>query len=148
MPSKRSRSEEREKKRKARLKMSEEQREHTREVDRIRKKEENERRCEEGKEFEKIKLKHRIRELRNQRTGKEKLQQNLDAKRGMRLLNEKGSLNEFQRRRGRNTTEMFDWEIFVRKGKKQSEIVEDYKPDIVERINKKMRKEKENLDCQ
>ena len=33
------------------------------------------------------------------------------------FLNEKGSLNEFQSGRGRNTTEMFDWEIFVRKGK-------------------------------
>ena len=46
------------------------------------------------RELRKIGLKHRKRSLRKQRTGKEKLQQNLKAKRGMRLLREEGRLQE------------------------------------------------------
>ena len=121
MPSKHSKSKEREKKRKMRAKMTDNQKEKECATDRDRKrKKRDERSFEEWsedckldaerkrkqvdymdeveREFRRIDLKHKKRSLRKQRTGKEKLQQNMKAKKGISLLRDKGRLISYKER--------------------------------------------------
>lgn len=166
MPSKRSKSKERERKRLQRANMTDDKKKEENEKKRKRMKSlrdersleewkedckaDNERKRKEAesldsveKEFRNIHSKHRKRSLRKQRTGKEKLQQNLKAKRGMRLLREQGRLQEYKKRTEPNQNEMDDWASFRKKGKKYSEKLEILKPDIVAKLNEEFRKEEE-----
>ena len=115
MPSKRSKSKEREKQRKRRQNLTEEMKETVREKDRVRKKiaksnlpeEEFEvqksKISDEDKEFNKIKKKHRMREMRNSRSGKDHLTENLQAKKGMALLESEGRKKILQGELGVNS---------------------------------------------
>ena len=98
---------------------------------------------EEKLEFERKNNKHKMRILRKKRTGKGHLLQNLKAKQGMRLLESEGRLREFSRRSARNVEEIRDWEIYMKRGEKYSEVLEAQKPDIVQIINEKIRVDKE-----
>ena len=71
-------------------------------ADRARKRKHIENMYEVEREFMKIDFKHKKRTLRQQRTGKQKLEQNLKAKRGMRLFREEGRLYEQRTKRNRN----------------------------------------------
>ena len=63
-------------------------------LDKQRKKTKNDMKNEIEKEFEKISLKHEKRKARDQRNGREKLQQNLKSKKGMRVFREEGRLKK------------------------------------------------------
>ena len=96
------------------------------------------------REFRKIELKHRKRSLRKLRTGKEKLLQNLKAKRGMRLLHKEGRLQDYKERIDPNRKEIDDWTSFRKKGKEYCEKLEVSKPDIVAKLNEEYRKKEES----
>ena len=96
------------------------------------------------KEFERIEKKQSMRMHRQERTGKEHLQDNLKAKRGMRFSRKEGYIREFSRRSEGKLEEMFEWEKYYRIGHKQKKILENNKPDIVQKINDKMRILKES----
>ena len=73
---------------------------------------------------------------------------NLKAKKGMRLLNNEGRLRTFSRREsgrkdGKNWDELFEWEQYSRKSQNHITNLEKMQPDIVERLNEKMRSIKE-----
>ena len=156
MPSRRSTSKEREKKRKQREKMTEEQRQNENSKEKIRKRELRNSYTEEEKkekriagkskaeqEYLRIEKKHNMREKRKLRSGKEHLTQNLQAKQGMASLNEEGRKKEFTRRSGGKTVEKRDWELFFKSGNNAARMLCQRKPDIVEQINAKVRQEKE-----
>ena len=115
------------------------------EADKVRKKYEREQRDESINDFEKISLKHQKRDNRKERTGKEKLMQNLESKKGMRLLREKGRLKDFKERINRNTHQETDWKNFIQKSEKHAAMAVKIKPDIVQRVNEMLRDEKELL---
>ena len=98
---------------------------------------------EEKVEFRRLEKKHSMRKNRNSRSGKEHLMENLKAKQGMALLESEGRLRKFSRRSGRQNDEMRDWELFIRSGNNASGLLDSKKPDIVEKINAKIREEKE-----
>ena len=98
---------------------------------------------EEEKEYGKLCKKHKMRESRAQRSGKDHLLENLRAKKGMKLLKEKGRLRDFESRATDNDTEMLDWKDFMKKGKAFSDLITKAKPDLVERLNQEIREEKE-----
>ena len=93
------------------------------------------------KDFEKLTLKHKKRKLRIQRSGREKLQQNLKAKKGMRLLCEEGMLRKYSDRYKQNSSETIDWRKFIKQSKKNNDIVNLKDPDLVQRLNEETRKE-------
>ena len=97
------------------------------------------------KDFEKLTLKHKKRKLRIQRSGREKLQQNLKANKGMRLLREEGRLRKYSDRCNQNSSETIDWRKFMKQSKKHNDIVNLRDPDLVQRLNEETRKEKEIL---
>ena len=94
-------------------------------------------------EYGKLYQKHKNREARAKRTGKERLLDNLKAKKGMKLLKERGRLRDFKTRVTKNKTEMSDWKDFIKKGKTFSDLITKAKPDLVERLNQEIREEKE-----
>ena len=155
MPSKRSKSKEREKQRKRRQNLTEEMKETVREKDRVRKKiaksnlpeEEFEvqksKISDEDKEFNKIKKKHRMREMRNSRSGKDHLTENLQAKKGMALLESEGRKKDFARRTGGKLSEIDDFERYHKSGKRFENKLLGERPDIVMLLNEKAREEKE-----
>ena len=147
MPSKRSKSKERERKRRQRENMTEEIKETVREKDRVRKEELKEKKpkiSDEKKELNRIKDKHRKREMRSLRSGKDHLIQNLQAKKGMALLETEGRLKKFARRTGGKLSEMDDFERYFKSGKTFEHKLMEERPDIVMLLNKKARKEKED----
>ena len=97
----------------------------------------------EEKEYIVIEHKHKNRGKRKQRTGKEHLLENLKAKKGMRILEDEGRLEAFAKRSGRKAAEIDDWEFYFKGNKKNSNFLENKKPDIVQVLNEKVRKEKE-----
>ena len=134
-----------ERRRMLRANKSEEEKKKVCEVDKDRKKKERDSRGEVVKEFEKISFKHKKRKIRNEKTCKEKLQENLKSKKGMRLLREEGRLREYTERIEQNSDEKVDWENFMKKSKKHTDMAEKARPDIVKRINEESRKTKERL---
>ena len=118
------------------------------ELDRQRKETKSGKKNDIEKEFEKISLKHEKRKSRNIRNGKEKLQQNLKAKKGMRIFREEGRLKAHASRTEKNTSERDDWKKYITKSKTHVEIVEKQKPDIIQQLNEKVREEKEQLRMQ
>jgi hypothetical protein len=98
----------------------------------------------EQKDYKLIAQKHRRREARRQMSGKERLTQKLKAKKGMNMLKEEGRIHNFERRGYKNRDELSDWKEYVQKGKSYSEMIQHHNPDIVERLNQKLREQKEN----
>ena len=143
MPSKRSKSKEREKKRKARLKMSEEAKSKEVEKARIGMEKVRANRSVAQAGFDKIDKKHKMREKRKTRSGKEHLMQNLLAKKGMQMLETEGRIVKFSRRSGGKPSETRDWENFLKRNKEFKHELETRKPDIVTILNEKAREEKE-----
>lgn len=166
MPSKRSRSQEREKKMRARLRLTEEAKAAQLEKDRLRKQKLRAEKLEEEWENDKIKdreakrsarsrkscsdmdfarieMKHYMRKRRQLRDGKQHLLDNLKAKRGMKVLKDEGNLKEFERRNGGKRDEIRDWDMYYRACKSNADKLEANKPDIVQELNEKIRKEKE-----
>ena len=84
-----------------------------------------------------------MRDIRKKRTGKEKLIQNYKAKKGMQLLHEEGRLCDFVRRDPMKLNETNDWKRFYQKSKKHAAILNERKPDIVEKLNTISREENE-----
>ena len=83
-------------------------------------------------------------EVREHFSGKDHLEANLKAKKGMQLANEEGTLRKFSRReRGLNKCkkkdDLFEWKEYCRKGEEHRKKLENAKPDIVERINEHIR---------
>ena len=113
--------------------------------DKERKREERSSQNEMEEEYGNKLAKHKRREMRVQRTGKEKLQQNLIFKKGMRLLRKEGRLIKYSDRTQRNVSETTDWQRFMEKSKKHDDMVKEKNPDLVQRLNEESRVEKENL---
>ena len=166
MPSKRSKSRERDKKRRARAKLTDEDKAANSEKERLRiqkfraEKSEEEldyykmkdreakrsarpRRNNAEVEFVKIVKKHDMRRSRKMRDGKEHLQENLKSKRGMKLMKDEGNLTEFARRNGGKSDEMRDWELYYKGCKNNADNLAGKRPDIVQVLNEKIREEKE-----
>ena len=94
-------------------------------------------------DYKKICNKHNMRKSRENRSGKDRLIENLKAKKGMRRLSEKGRILDHQIRTSKNITEMEDWNSFKCMGQTYSELLSNEKPDIVERLNNEARDRKE-----
>ena len=62
----------------------------------------------------------------------------------MRLLKKEGRIQDFQFRGKKNSVAEVDWKFFIQKGKEYYSILERQDPDIVQRLNEKIRQEKEN----
>ena len=171
MPSKRSKSQERERKKRQRAKMSEmerakiliidkerrrearnnqgeEEKERILNIDKQRRREARNKQNIEMKEYEKILCKHQRRNLRSKRSGKDKLKENLRSKKGMRLLCEEGRLLPFTERIRQNTSEVNDWKNYMEKSVSRADIVEKSRPDIVEQLNKEARERREEEKLQ
>ena len=52
-------------------------------------------------------------------------------------------MTKFKRREKKNIIKEQDYEFFIQKGKKEYDLLEGEQPDIVERINKKFKEQKE-----
>ena len=100
-------------------------------------------RSKEKKEYDKLYNKHRKRKIREQRSDKKKDQDNLHAKDGMKLLRNEGRIYDFKKRGRRNQNEEWDWKEYFKKGSSYEKILQDKKPDIIEKLNDEIRKEKE-----
>ena len=61
----------------------------------------------------------------------------------MKIFKEKGRVFEFQKRSKHNETELSDFMNFKKRGKSYWDFLDNAKPDIVERLNQEIRKEKE-----
>ena len=96
-------------------------------IDSLRKKEQRGSRTEEERKFENIKKKHMMREWRGGRSGKDHLLQNLSSKKGMRLLEDEERIKEFSRWSGGKSTEMCDWEFYMKESKNHSKILKKKK---------------------
>ena len=168
MPSKRSRSQEREKKRKSRLKRSNEEIKAEREralegmkkcrerkttfdkelrreteKDRINKTRENN--FDEIKEYNKIENKHRMRKYRRNVSTEERVLKKLKANQGMKDLRDKGRLQKYADRGQQNTDKLIDWRRYKEKNETNLKTLEKCKPDIVQQINEKVKIEKEEF---
>ena len=96
-------------------------------------------------EFEKINLKHQNRDRRGKRSGKEKLMENLNSKKGMRLFRKEGRLKQYIERVKKNTDQTMDWRNFIKKSKDHADMTSKLKPDIIQKVNEMFREEKEQL---
>ena len=93
--------------------------------------------------FQNVEQKHRLRKIREQRSGKEHLKDNLKAMKGMRILKEKCRKKDFEWRGRKNLTKEEDYENLMLKGDEEKAILTEKYPDIVERLNTKIRGDKE-----
>ena len=67
--------------------------------------------------MKKINLKHQNRDRRGKRSGKEKLMENLNSKKGMRLFRKEGRLKQYKERVKKNTDQTMDWRNFIKKAR-------------------------------
>ena len=82
-----------------------------------------------------------MRSSRKSRSGKEHLLDNLEAKKGMQLLQEHGCLKSFQSRKFRDLHENLIWKRFMRRGKEFRDILKEKKPDLAAQIQEVIEKE-------
>ena len=61
----------------------------------------------------------------------------------MKLFREKGRLIEYEERPKQNIEAQVEWGKFMKKGSRNSEMVEQQRPDIIQLLNEKTRNEKE-----
>lgn len=141
MPSKRSKSQEREKKRTSRAKMSDEEKIKVNERRRQLRKNKQELKDSVEREFDKIENKHNIRSWRSKRSEDQKKDENLKAKKGMQLLRKEGRIRNFEERTPQNSTEESDWDKYMKNSELHAEKVASCKPDIVQKLNQKSREE-------
>ena len=94
-------------------------------------------------EFYNIAQKHKMRERRKNRSGKEHLIDNLQAKIGMQMLKSEGRMVEFSRRSEGKKSEITDWKTYRNRGESFEHELRNKRPDIVEILNEKAREEKE-----
>jgi hypothetical protein len=98
----------------------------------------------EDSDYERVIKRHKMREVREKYTGKEHLVKNLEAKKGMQLLNQEGRLRKFTRRESeKKSGNLLEWKNYWKKGEGHRIKLEERKPDIVERINEQIRLENE-----
>ena len=98
--------------------------------------------------YERIVKRQEIRNLRKGLSGKEHLEGNLNAKKGMQLLNSVGRLRKFESRdagmkSSRKRDELFEWKKFMQTSEKHRETLSEKQPDSVSRINENARQAKE-----
>ena len=115
------------------------------EADRERNERESEKKDTLVKEFEKIYSKHQKRDKRSKRSGKEKLLENLNSKKGMSLFRGEGRLKQLKERDKKNTDQTMDWKNFMKKSKHHADMTTKFKPDIVQKVNEIYREEKEQM---
>ena len=103
-----------------------------------------------NKSFEDIKYENvikrlKMRKARKEQTGKEHLTKNLEAKKGMRLLSNEGRLRDFSKRlkQTHKKEDFLDWQDYWESGEKERQKLTKLQPDIVDKINEKVRLEKE-----
>jgi hypothetical protein len=102
----------------------------------------------EDSDYEKIIKRQRMREVWNMASGKEHLNGNLKAKKGMQLVNQEGTLTEFSRRERLMTQfekndDLLEWKNYWSRSDDHRRNLEKNKPDLVERINDQIRLDKE-----
>ena len=97
----------------------------------------------EKKEYIRISDKYRKKEWRNKRSEEEYVNEKLNAKKGMQEFREYGRLRDFSKRSVKIKDEISDWANFVQKGDPYLEVLSSKKPDLIDRINQKIREEKE-----
>ena len=103
-----------------------------------------------NKSFEDIKYENvikrlKMRKARKEQTGKEHLTKNLEAKKGMRLFSNEGRLRDFSKRlkKTHKKEDFLDWQDYWESGEKERQKLTKLQPDIVDKINEKVRLEKE-----
>ena len=94
-------------------------------------------------DFDKIAHKHRMRERRKNRSGKEHLIDNLQAKIGMQMLKSEGRMVEFSRRSDGKKSEISDWKAYRNRGESFEHELSNKRPDIVKILNEEAREAKE-----
>ena len=101
----------------------------------------------EVRSYERIVDRQEKRIMRKGLSGKEHLERNLKAKKGMSLLKSEGRLRKFARREPgmkiAKIDELLEWKQFMKTNKKHKELLSKNQPDIVARINENARLEKE-----
>ena len=95
------------------------------------------------KEYAKISDKYRKQNTRSKRSSEEQNEDKISAKKGMQEFWEYGCLKPFARRSQVNKNELSDWKKFLQKGEQYSEVLSNKKPDLIDRLNKEIREEKE-----
>ena len=96
-----------------------------------------------AKEYEKIADKYRKQNTRSKRSEEEHIEDKNKAKKGMQEFREYGRLKNFAKRSKINKNQFSDWKTFMQKGGKYSEVLSYKKPDLIDRLNKEIREEKE-----
>ena len=96
--------------------------------------------------FERIVARHKMRKMRKYQSGKDHLFGNLRAKKGMRVLREEGRLKDIGWRFRGAKDEIREWESFMEKDAASVSVLEMRKPKLVEFLNSKHRKEKEDQE--
>ena len=96
-----------------------------------------------AKEYEKIADKYRKQNTRMERSEEKHAEDKIKAKKGMQEFREYGRLKHFAKRSHINKNEFSDWKTFMQKGGKYAEVLSYKKPDIIDRLNKEIREEKE-----
>ena len=97
-------------------------------------------------DYEKIIKRQQIREVRENESGKEHLMRNLQAKKGMQLINQEGTLRKFSRRerlvkKFETKENLLEWKNYWQRGDSHRRKLENSNPDIVERDWKKKGKD-------
>ena len=98
---------------------------------------------EEIKEFAKIEEAHKRRLVRGKMTLEKQTELKAKAKQGMSLFRKEGRLRKYAERTRRNKDELTDWTEYKNHSHDYSQFLELVKPDVVQKINKKERAEKE-----
>ena len=124
---------------------TDEEKEFEREKDRKRKQQIRANKAIEDIQYENVIKRLEMRKVRKEQTGKEHLTKNLEAKKGMRLLNSEGRLRKFSERlkKTHKKEDFLDWQEYWKNGEKQKQKLINLQPDIVDRINEEVRVQKE-----
>ena len=100
------------------------------------------------KDYENLIKRKNQRKVRGSYSGKQHLESNLAAKKGMRLFTEEGRLRNFSNRESKwkkydKKDDLKEWRRYMEKSDAHRETLEERQPDIVEKINKHITQEKE-----
>ena len=103
----------------------------------------------EDTDYDNLKRIEKMRTVRKEQSGKAHLLRNLEAKKGMRLLKEEGRLRKFVSRapklkKGQSSETLFEYRKYFEKSEGHKQKLKKMEPDIVEKINEKIRLEKED----
>ena len=98
---------------------------------------------EEMKDYQKIENKHKRRLARKNLSCEKRLEKNKTARDEMKKLKEEGRLREFKNRGKYKTYELDDYKTYYNQSKDNSDYLDLIRPDIVSKMNERMRREKE-----